>query len=69
MRRNVLPLAACALLAGCSGWQSALDPHSAEAMHLADLFWVFVAVNAVVWVLVAAALAFTLVRKVRGDAP
>jgi cytochrome c oxidase subunit 2 len=66
---KLAPLAACALLAGCTGWQSALDPHSPEAAHLANLFWVFLAVNVVVWILVAGALFLTLGRKPRGDAP
>lgn len=57
----------CATLAGCSGWQSALDPHSAEAGHLTDLFWFFTAVNAVVWLLVAGAVFITLRRR-GGDA-
>ena len=44
----VLPLLLPAL-AGCSGWQSALDPHGPEAKHLADLIWIFTAVCAAVW--------------------
>ena len=37
-------------LCGCSGWQSALDPHSAEADHLRNLFWFFTIVCAAVWI-------------------
>ncbi|MBV9992354.1 MAG: cytochrome c oxidase subunit II [Alphaproteobacteria bacterium] len=37
-------------------WQSALDPHSANARHLADLFWFFTALCAAIWLLVVAAL-------------
>jgi cytochrome c oxidase subunit 2 len=55
------------LLAGCAGWQSALDPHSAQASHLADLFWFFLAVCSPVWLLVAGALLLTLRRR-GGDA-
>jgi cytochrome c oxidase subunit 2 len=51
------------MLAGCSGWQSALDPHSATADHLAGLFWLFVVVCTIVWLSVIAALAFILLRR------
>jgi cytochrome c oxidase subunit 2 len=54
--------AACLMLAGCSGWQSVLDPHSVEANQLANLFWIFLAVCSVVWALVAAGLLATLRR-------
>jgi cytochrome c oxidase subunit 2 len=50
-------------LAGCSGWQSALDPHSSQASHLADLFWFFAALCALVWLLVMGAVAWLLVRR------
>jgi cytochrome c oxidase subunit 2 len=69
MMRRWTIFAMCMSLAGCSGWQSTLDPHSAEAVHLANLFWLFAAVNVAVWVLVAAALLFTLRRKGGSDAP
>ena len=62
MKRIALPLLLCLLLAGCSGWQSSLDPHSVLAEHLANLFWFFVATCTVVWLLVAAAL-FRVLRQ------
>jgi cytochrome c oxidase subunit II len=66
MIRRLGPAAACLLLTSCSGWQSALDPHSSEASHLANLFWLFAGMNAVIWLLVAAALIYT-VRRAGGD--
>ena len=57
---------ACAagiVLCGCSGWQSALDPHSPEAIHLRDLFLFFAVVCATVWILVMGALAIVLLRQ------
>jgi cytochrome c oxidase subunit 2 len=50
-------------LAGCSGWQSALDPHSSQASHLANLFWIFTAVCVLVWLAVMAALVWILRRR------
>src|SRR5215217_3438172 len=50
-------------LAGCSGWQSALDPHGPQARHLAELIWIFTAVCAAVWLLVMLALLFGVVRR------
>lgn len=63
MTRKLSPIAGCLVLAGCAGWQSALDPHSSAADHLTNLFWLFTGVNAVVWFLVAAAVVFTLRRR------
>jgi cytochrome c oxidase subunit 2 len=53
-------------LAGCSGWQSALDPHSVAAKHLADLFWFFTVVCVIVWTLVVAALFYVLIHRRTG---
>ncbi|HEX3429483.1 MAG TPA: cytochrome c oxidase subunit II [Rhizomicrobium sp.] len=65
----LIPLAAT-ILCGCSSWQSALDPHSAEAGHLADLFWFFTAVCAAIWILVTASLLHLGLRRRRdGDIP
>jgi cytochrome c oxidase subunit 2 len=50
-------------LSGCGGWQSVLDPQSAQARHLADLFWFFLIVCAVVWGLVVLALMVVLRRR------
>jgi cytochrome c oxidase subunit 2 len=55
-------LTACAL-AGCSGPQSALDPHAPQAHEIYFLFLVFMAVAVVVWLGVAIALAWGLVRR------
>ena len=46
----VLPLVA--LLAACTGPQSALDPGGVEAARVATLFWVMVAGAALIWVAV-----------------
>jgi cytochrome c oxidase subunit 2 len=61
MRRTV-PLMAL-LLTACSGWQSALDPHSSQASHLANLFWFFAAVCALIWIAVMLALGRLLLRR------
>ncbi len=68
---KALALLAALLLAGCSGWQSALDPHSSEAAQLAGLFWFFTAVCALIWIAVVIALAMVLLRRRRtpNDAP
>lgn len=69
MIHRALSLAFYLLLAGCSGWQSTLDPHSAEAGRLADLFWIFTGVNAAIWLSVAAVLMCTLRRGGGSRAP
>ena len=51
------------MVAGCSGWQSTLDPQSSQAAHLASLFWFFTAVCIAVWVAVMLALGFVLLRR------
>jgi cytochrome c oxidase subunit 2 len=61
MRRLVL--LAALLLAGCSGWQSSLDPQSGQASHLANLIWFFTLVCAVIWVAVVAALAYVIIKR------
>src|SRR3954469_11696100 len=45
------------LVAGCSGWQSALDPHGPDARNVHGLIWLFVIVAAIVWGLVLTVLA------------
>ncbi len=65
-RRTMLRVAAIlglSLLSGCGGWQSALDPQSAQARHLADLFWFFLIVCTLVWCLVVLALLLVLRRR------
>jgi cytochrome c oxidase subunit 2 len=58
-----LVVLALLILAGCSGWQSSLDPHSSQAGHLADLIWFFVVVCGLVWIAVVAALGYVLARR------
>lgn len=53
------------LLAGCSGWQSALDPKGPAAGELAWLIWFFTALCTVVWLLVMIVLIMTLIRRAR----
>ena len=53
------------LLAGCSGWQSALDPKGPAADELARLIWFFTLLCAVVWLLVMIVLAMALLRRKR----
>jgi cytochrome c oxidase subunit II len=62
--RVAAPLLGLALGA-CEGWQSALDPKGPQADALADLFWLFTAVCAAVWVLVVIALGVALARRHR----
>ncbi len=50
-------------LAGCAGWQSSLDPQGPRADLLANLFWVFTAVLAAVWLLTMVALVLALRRQ------
>lgn len=51
------------MLAGCSGWQSALDVHGESATSLKQLIISIVTVCSIVWALVMIALILTLVRK------
>lgn len=69
MKRIAVVILAPLWLASCGGWQSALDPHSNQAGHLADLFWLFTAVCAVVWLLVVAALLWTVRRRSDDERP
>ncbi|MBI0539116.1 cytochrome c oxidase subunit II [Roseomonas sp. KE2513] len=58
--RCVLPLL---LLAGCSGWQSALDPRADAAQELHGLFWLFTITCGIVWAVVMLVLAGALLRR------
>lgn len=58
---------ACLALGGCSGWQSALDPHGVQAQHLSRLIWSITAVCTVVWLLVIAMLLASLTRRRRQE--
>jgi cytochrome c oxidase subunit II len=51
------------LCAGCSGWQSAIDPAGPESRNLQHLLWLFFGVSAAVWVLVMLVLAVALMRR------
>ncbi|HEX2137600.1 MAG TPA: cytochrome c oxidase subunit II [Microvirga sp.] len=66
MRRSgpAFPLLLSTLpLAGCQGWQSALDAQGPTARALADMFWIFVAVLATVWILTMVALLLALRKR------
>lgn len=52
-----------ALLAGCSGWQSALDAHGPSAVSLKQLIIVIVAACSLVWMLVMITLIVALWRR------
>jgi cytochrome c oxidase subunit 2 len=52
-------------LAGCSGWQNALDTGGPEAGHIAWLFWLFVALLGTIWGLVMIAVALAARRRAR----
>ncbi len=52
--RYTAAVCAMALLAGCTGQQSALDPAGREALVLADLFWILLCGAIVLWLLVNA---------------
>ncbi|TJV47871.1 MAG: cytochrome c oxidase subunit II [Mesorhizobium sp.] len=58
-----LLLTGSALLSGCAGVQSALDPHSEQADTLAVLFWTFTAVLGLVWLVTMAGLLLALTRR------
>lgn len=62
-RRMMAGLPAAALLSGCSGWQSALDPQGPEAAGLRDHLQLFAAVSAVIWLLVMIVLATALLHR------
>jgi len=65
-----LSMILCLPLAGCGGWQSALNAHGPEAERLAKLFWFFTAVCGLVWLLVVLALGWALFRRTsRSSAP
>ncbi|HEY4113504.1 MAG TPA: cytochrome c oxidase subunit II [Rhizomicrobium sp.] len=56
-------------LAGCSGFQSVLNPEGDNAISIARLFWFFLTVCASIWIVVMAILAMSLVRARRNTAP
>jgi cytochrome c oxidase subunit 2 len=50
-------------LAGCSGWQSALDPHGPHAARIASIIFTFTIVCTVVWLAVIAFMVWALMRR------
>jgi cytochrome c oxidase subunit 2 len=66
IRRRRLNAAAplLALLgAGCTGWQSVMDPGGPEAVRLKGLIWLFTVIGGVIWTLVMLVLAGALLRR------
>jgi cytochrome c oxidase subunit 2 len=61
VRLSLLP--ACALLADCNNWQSALNTHGPSAVSLKQLIIFIVAVCSVVWALVMIAMIHALWRR------
>ncbi|MFL5285526.1 MAG: cytochrome c oxidase subunit II [Rhodopila sp.] len=64
-RHGLLVAAAAVLLlcAGCSGWQSAMDPGGPAAATLKSLIWTFVITCGVIWVLVMLVLTGAIWRR------
>ncbi|MDP9123548.1 MAG: cytochrome c oxidase subunit II [Pseudomonadota bacterium] len=61
-------LAAAVACSGCTGWQSALDPHGVQADGLVRLLGAFVAICTLVWMFVATVLLRALWRRRRQQA-
>jgi cytochrome c oxidase subunit 2 len=59
----------CLLLAGCSGWQSALDPQGDAARQVDGLFWLFTVTAGAIWAAVMLVLALALWRRSRLPQP
>jgi cytochrome c oxidase subunit II len=51
------------LLTGCSGAQSALDTHGPAARQIADIWWPMLVAGTVVYLVVAALVAYLLIRR------
>jgi cytochrome c oxidase subunit II len=62
-QRRLIVLAIGCLSAGCSGWQSAMDPASPQASGLEQLIEWFAILCAIVWLAVMLALAAAIVRR------
>ena len=60
---SLLTLASLLALAGCTGWQSALDVQGSPAITLKQLIVLIVALCSVVWALVMVALILALWRR------
>ncbi len=66
MSRNAPPaLVAAAVLAGCDGPQSMLDPAGPGAAAIAEMWWVLLAICTIVFILVMVALGMALIRSGR----
>jgi cytochrome c oxidase subunit 2 len=63
LSRILMSLACVALLAGCEGVQSTLNPAGAKATQIDHIFRVFLGVSVVVWLLVVVFLAAALLRE------
>jgi cytochrome c oxidase subunit 2 len=63
LKHAALATALSPTLAGCSGWQSALDVHGQSAIDLKHLIILIVVVCSIVWSLVMVALILALARK------
>ena len=66
---TLLRCAVVAFAAGCSGFQSALDPKGPRAEAVSTLHWSLVAVSTVVYVIVIGALIYALWRGSRRTTP
>jgi cytochrome c oxidase subunit 2 len=64
-RRGGVPVCIALLTAGCEGIQSALDPAGRQAQHLAEIWWVMLAVLMAVYVIVLICLAVAALRRRR----
>lgn len=58
-------LVVCALLTGCSGEHSVLDPAGPQARHIGGLFWMFVGIGSAVYAVVAGFLLIGVFRRRR----
>jgi cytochrome c oxidase subunit 2 len=63
--RSATAVAVTSILAGCTGWQSALDPQSPQSDQLKHLLIIFLVIAAIVWAGVMAALFLGLTRRNR----
>jgi len=66
--RSVLLMTLSSTLGGCSGWQSALDAQGSQSEAIRHIFFVFLAIAAVVWIAVAMVLVIGLRRRTRAAA-
>lgn len=65
---RLILLSIIAVVSGCSGNQSALDPHGAPAIHVEHLIIGIVGVCTVIWILVVVVLGLALLRGHRAGA-